>query len=70
MISTVAGISRTVRPSRLALDATPLVFSGDCAAVESDIAGVGAATGPTWRRTARPDVGARFDADCVLLTGL
>src|SRR6185437_15393434 len=54
--STVAGISRTVRPSRLALEATVLVFNGEApGAVESRV-GAGASGLVAARCTARPEM--------------
>ena len=69
MTSTVAGITRTVSPSRLALAATPLVLSGDGDGAASVAAGVGAADRPVCRMATRVDTRARFDPDEVRLTG-
>src|SRR5665213_869972 len=67
--STVAGISRTVRSSRLALEATPLVFNGDGPRAELCV-GTGTAGLAAARCTARPDTWVRFESDCTRLTGL
>src|ERR1700761_6390041 len=73
MMSMVAGISRTVSPSRLPLDATPLVFNGDWAAAASTAAGrATAATGRADdRRAKRPELASRLPAVVdVRLAGL